>query len=157
MRAFQFRLQAVLTLREQAKQAAQRRCAQAYLVVESARVRLQSAEAAIVAADELRRARLVAGIRAGELQQMRDHAVLLNSRRMQLTRELTEAWKQAESARRELVIAAQRQEGLDRLRARQQQVFNYESARAEQKLLDEMCRHGPVLSQAGSSAPQGGS
>ena len=147
MKIFRFRLQAVLTLREQAEHEAQQLCARAYAAVESAEARLRSAEAAIAAADDLRRTHLAAGSRASQLEQLRIYAVLLQDRRAQIARELTEARRRAEEARRRLLAATQQRETLERLRNRQRRAHDYQAARAEQKLLDEMAGQGPTLAE----------
>jgi flagellar export protein FliJ len=147
MKAFRFRLQAVLTLREQAEHEAQQLCARAYAAVESAEARLRSADAAITAADDLRRTHLASGTRASQLEQLRIYAVLLHERRVLVARELTEARRRAEEARRQLLAATQRREALERLRLRQRRTHDYQAARAEQKLLDELAGQGPTLAE----------
>jgi flagellar export protein FliJ len=145
MKSFQFRLQAVLTLREQAEQAAQQRCARAYEAVERATGRLRSAEAAIAAVDELRGRELSAGARADRLEQLGNYTVLLHERRTVLVRELAEARGQAEAARRQLLFATQQRETLERLRQRQRRKHDYAAAQAEQKLLDDLAGRRETL------------
>jgi flagellar export protein FliJ len=147
MKAFHFRLQAVFTLREQAEHEAQQLCARACAAVESAQARLQSAEAAIAAADDLRRTHLAAGARASQLEQMRVYAVLLQERRAQVARELAEARRRDEEARRQLLAATQKRESLERLRGKQRRAYDYEAARAEQKVLDELSGQGSTLAE----------
>ena len=105
MRAFRFRLQAVLTLREQAEQIAQQRCARAYAAMEKAADRVRSAEAEIDATDQAHRAQVIASPRAGQLDQLRVYASLLHERRRQLARELAEARRRADEAWRQLLLA----------------------------------------------------
>jgi len=105
MKAFRFRLQAVLTLRDQAEQVAQQRCARAYAAVENATARVRSAEAEIDGAEHAHRAQLAAAPRAGQLEQLRAYAGLLHERRRQLARELAEARRELLSLR--LVLATQ--------------------------------------------------
>ena len=153
MKAFRFQLQAVLTLRGRAEQAAQQRCAQVYAAVERAAVRLRFADSAIAASDEMRRTQLVAGARAHRVEQLRSHSVLLQERRTRLALELAEAQQQAEEAGRLLTVATQRREALDRLRSRQRRVHDYQAGRAEQKLLDELSGRGPTLVDAWRETP----
>ena len=148
MKAFRFRLQAVLTLREQTEQAAQQRCARAYAAVEIAAARVRSAEAEIDATDQAHRAQMAAGPRAGQLDQLRLYVSLLHERRRQLARELAEGRRQAAEAARQLLLATQQREGLERLRGRQRRVYDYQTARAEQQTLDELVGRGPALSGA---------
>lgn len=147
MKAFRFRLQAVLTLREQAERSAQQRCAQAFAAVQLATARLHSADTAIAAADESRRAELAAGMRADRLEQSRAYACLLQDRRVRMVKELTETQHQAEAARQQLLLASQRREALERLRNRQRRLSDYQAARADQKLLDEMSGRGSILTE----------
>jgi flagellar export protein FliJ len=148
MKAFQFRLQAVLVLREQSEQAAQQRCARAYAAVEDAAWRVQSAKTEIDAAEQAHRAQLANGPRASQLDQLRLYAGLLHERRRQLSRELAEARRQADDAWRQLLLATQQRETLKRLRGRQHRVHDYQNARAEQQSLDELVGRGPALSGA---------
>jgi flagellar export protein FliJ len=145
---FRFRLQAVLTLRERAEQAAQQRCARSCAAVQLAAARLGSAEAEITASEELRRTHLAAGFRAGQFEQLRAHAVLLNERRIRLARELAEARQREAEARQSLVAATQQRETLVRLRDHQRRAYNYRAARAEQKVLDDLAARGMALAQA---------
>ena len=147
MKAFRFRLQAVLTLREQAEQSAQQRCALAYEAVRRATARLQSIDTEIAATDESRRAELAAGTRADRLEHAGSYAVLLQERRVRLVKELSETQQQAEAARQQLLLASQRREALERLRARQRRLSDYGAARAEQKVLDELSGGGSVLAE----------
>jgi flagellar export protein FliJ len=152
MKAFRFRLQAVLTFREQTEQVAQQRCARAYAAVENVAARVRSAEAEIDATDQAHRAQMIVGPRAGQLDQLRLYASLLYERRRQLARELGECRRQAAEAARQLLLATRRREGLERLRGRQRRVYDYHTARAEQQNLDELVGRGPALSGAWKTA-----
>ncbi len=153
MKAFRFRLQVVLTLREQAEQVAQQLCARAFLELEQATGRLRAAEAAIAADDQLWRTRLATGLRAAELEQSRLYSALLDERRTRIAREVARAQQQMEEARGKLLLATRRREILERLRDRQRRVYDYQTARAEQKLLDELSKRGPILAGSGREAP----
>jgi len=146
MKTFRFRLQAVLVLREQSEQAAQQRCAQAYAAVEDAARQVRSAEVEIDAAEQAHRVQLVNGPRASQLEQLRLYAGLLHDRRRQLSRELAEARRRADDARRQLLLATQQRETLERLQGRQRRIHDYQNARAEQHSLDELVGRGPALS-----------
>jgi len=147
MKAFRFPLQAVLTLREQAEQTAQQQCAAAYAVVRAAATRLRIVNAAIAASEDARRAQFAAGTTADQVEQSRRYAVLLDEHRARLGHELAEACRHAEEAWQQLVAATQRREALERLRGRQRRLHDYQSARAEQKLLDELAGRGPTLAE----------
>ena len=153
MKAFRFRLQVVLTLREEAEQTAQQLCARAFMGLQQATGRLRSAEAAIAASDQRRRDRLEAGARADELEQGRLYSALLEERRIQIAREAARAQQQLEEARNKLLLATRQREIIERLRDRQRRVYDYQAARAEQKLLDELSRRAPILAGSGPEAP----
>jgi flagellar FliJ protein len=153
MKAFRFRLQVVLTLRQEAEQAAQQLCARAFLALEQATDRLRSAEAAVAADDQRRRSRLAAGLRAAELEQSRLYSALLDERRTQMAREAARAQQQMEEARHKLRLATRQREILERLRDRQRRAYDYQAARSEQKLLDEFSRCAPMLAGCGCQAP----
>ena len=153
MKAFRFRLQVVLTLREQAERAAQQLCARAFFGLDKATGRLRAAEAAIAADDQLRRARLAAGLRAAELEQSRLYSALLDERRAQTAREAARAQQQLEEARGKLLLATRQREILERLRDRQRRVYDCQAARAEQKLLDEFSQRAPTLAGSRRKAP----
>jgi len=148
MRAFRFRLDAVLTLREQVERAAQQRYGLAVAQAENAAARTRSAEAEIVAADGLRAGRLAGGVPATELEHLRGYRLFLDGRLAQRIRELADARQRVEEARCLLVAATRQREALERLREHQRRLYNYESARADQKLLDEMSRCSPMLANA---------
>jgi flagellar export protein FliJ len=153
MKAFRFRLQAVLTLREQAEQDAQHRCARACAAVDQAAACLHAADAAIAAADQLRRARLAAGLRAEELEQSRLYAARLHDHRTRMARELAQARQQLEQASHQLLLATRQRETLERLRRRQHRIHDYEAGRAEQKILDEFSQRSPALASSARLEP----
>lgn len=148
MKAFHFRLQAVLTLREQAEQAARQSCARAYAVVTAAAERLRAADAAIASSNELRRAQLTAGAAADQVEHLRVFGALLNDRRTGRMRELADARSRAEEACRLLVVATQGREALERLHHRQLAQHNYQAAQSEQKILDELSAQKRPLLEA---------
>jgi flagellar protein FliJ len=152
MKAYKFRLEAVLTLREQAEQEAEQRFAHAYTAVQAAKANVRAAEAAIDAAEQAQRAQLAAGSRAGQVEQLRAYTVLLDERRLHFERELAETRRQAEIARHQLMAATQQRETLERLRSRQKRVHDYEAARAEQKAFDECAGRARALGKAGRAS-----
>jgi flagellar FliJ protein len=144
MKAFRFRLEVVLTLRQEAEQVARRLCARVFAALEQANGRLRSAEAAIAADDQRRRARLAGPLRAVDLEQSRRYGALLEEHRALAVREVACAQEQLEAARQKLLLATREREILERLRERQRRAYDYQAARAEQKLLDELSQLGPA-------------
>jgi flagellar FliJ protein len=148
MKAFRFRLDAVLNLREQAEQKAQQRCAEAQRAVQRAIAQLEAADSAVDEAEAQHRALIRGGCQAGQLQKMRLYEVELRHHRDRRADELATAREQAEEARTRLVAATQAREVMEHLRHRQRRAFEYEAARADQKALDEMSARGLTLATA---------
>lgn len=148
MKRYEFKLEAVLTLREQSEQTAQQAFARALGAVEAAAGRLRTSEAAISSLAHLRQERLAAGLPARELDQIRCHGLVLEELRKRLAQELESSRRQAEEARLRLVKATQQREALENLRERQRRAYEYETARTDQKLLDELSARGSTLSTA---------
>jgi flagellar FliJ protein len=138
MKRFQFRLQSVLALREEAEQKAERAYAEALQTERQALGKLQSAEAALATGEEIIRTRLREGPRAQELDHLRHYRQFLADQVTLAATNLAAAREGTESRRQALQKAMQEREALDRLRRRQVEAFNLEVARAEQKLLDEI-------------------
>ena len=115
LKRFTFRLQAVLTLHERAEQAAQVYWAQCCTAVDQAAAGLRFAEDSIAALDKLRSRQLTCGAPAEDLEHGRVYALLLQERRKHLVNELAQARLEAEEARREMKLAAQRREAIEKL------------------------------------------
>ena len=148
MKAFRFRLEAVLTLREQVEQAAQRAYSRALQAAEAAILAKRAAESEIVQLDQLQASRLAERLPATELEHLRNYRGFLQERLALRHRELAEAQRRAEEARLVLVAARRQREALERLREHQRRVYDYEVARGEQKILDEMAHRSPTLAHA---------
>ncbi len=153
MKAFRFRLEVVLTLRQEAEQAARRVCARVFADLDRATGRLRAAEAALAADDQRRRARLASPLRAADLDQDRLFSALLDERRAAAAREAARVQDQLEAARQKLLLATRDREILERLRERQRRAYDYQAARAEQKILDELSQVGSALIDAAQPIP----
>lgn len=153
MKSFRFRLQAILSLREQKEQAAKRIYAEKLRAQEAVAQRLQVAEREIEALMDLQRGQMNRGITCEQLERFRNYLVVLDDRRKSLQVDLMKARQITELAWRELVVATQKREALDRLRSRQQRVYDYEAARAEQKLIDELSSRSDTLADAWRGSP----
>jgi flagellar export protein FliJ len=153
MKSFRFRLQAILTLREQKEQAAKRIYAEKLRAQEVVAHRLQAAEREIEALMNLQRGQMNSGITCEQLERFRNYLVVLDDRRKALQIDLVKAKQITELAWRELLVATQKREALDRLRSRQQRMYSYEAARAEQKLIDELSSRSDTLADAWRENP----
>jgi flagellar export protein FliJ len=153
MKAFQFRLQAVLTLREQAEEKARLVCARACALVEEAAARLRIANAAVGPSETFLREQLQGGVTAGQAEQTRRHLVLLCEHRQRLAQELAKSRLRAEEAGRRLVAATQQREALTRLCRRQRHAHDYLAARNEQKAHDDLSGRESALAGFQREAP----
>lgn len=143
MKAFRFRLEAVLTLREQAEQAAQQACARAYAAVEAAAAQVRAVGEAIAAAQQAHLLELANAPRADQIEHIRTYISHLQERQSLLERALAEARRRADAACRQLIVATQQREGLERVRLRQHRAHAYATARLEQSVLDECVGRRP--------------
>lgn len=148
MKAFRFQLEAILKLREQAEQAAQQQCAKANAAVERAQARLQAADATLAAAHDLHREQLATGVQANQLLQLRAYITNLCESRIRLAREVAEAQAQLATATRQMIVATQRREVLERLRERKRREHEHHVAVFEQKMLDDFNGRGSETLQA---------
>jgi len=149
MKKFEFRLEPVLRLRDQTERIKQREFAQAVQEVR----RCESDILYVLGEIEDSRE----GLRQAEIQeidpwQLIFHRRYLNHLEKQLRRlrgELQALSKKAESKRLELVKASKEKKSLEKLRGKQRGEYEYEAAREEQKMFDEI---GGVFKERGKEA-----
>jgi flagellar FliJ protein len=149
MKKFEFRLEPVLRLRDQTERIKQREFAQAVQEVR----RCESDILYVLGEIEDSRE----GLRRAEIQeidpwQLIFHRRYLNHLEKQLRRlrgELQALSKKAESKRLELVKASKEKKSLEKLRGKQRGEYEYEAAREEQKMFDEI---GGVFKERGKEA-----
>lgn len=138
MRAFRFPLQAILTLREEKEQAAQRAYAERLRAARAVEDRLEALGREQAQTSQQRQAALGRGTSALELEQMAHYGLWLQERREQLETELTRARNAVEEGWQQLLRATQEREAMERYRRKQKQAYDLHLARAEQKLLDDL-------------------
>ncbi len=146
MKAFRFSLHAILTLREEREQEAQRALAEALRVVATLRADLAAVAQLLSKLGSDLKARLEQGISAHEMGELGNYARLLSDRRLVLLHDLTIAEPAVQRAQAALLRATQERQALENHREKLHQAHRYAQARLEQKVLDEL---------AGRAAPPG--
>ena len=138
MKAFRFSLQAILTLREEREQEAQRLYARLLRAVEAVNAELAAVGRLFMSLATEQQARLRTGLPADELERFGQYRVVLHERQVRLQAELARAQQAAEAARGALVKATQDRQALEQYRQKLRRIFEYGLARDEQKLLDDL-------------------
>lgn len=148
MKAFHFSLQAVLTLRLEKEQEAQRAVAQAVHGVMVVKSGLAALGAALASLGEELRGRMDRGIPAHDLAQLGGYRVVLTERRQQLEGDLAKAEEKLRQTQVALLRANQDRQVLDHYRRKLLRLHDQREAREEQKLLDDLAGRAPVAAGA---------
>lgn len=154
MKAFRFSLQAILTLREEKEQEAQRLYAKALRVVEAVQAELDAVNRRLLELDSEQQARLQTGLPASELERFGNYRVVLIERRTRLQNDLARAQQAAEQARQALVKATQARQALENYREKLHHAYNLVLSREEQKMLDDLASRPAALTGAWRQAPE---
>lgn len=148
MKAFRFPLQAILTLRQQREQEAQRHYARKLQAVETAQRNLAATRRELQHLAEEHQLRLRQGAQSHDLRRLDLYRHVLNDRLTRLQQELATARKAAERAWLALVQATQNRQALDQYRHKLRRAYDYALARSEQRLLDDLAARAPTLAGA---------
>ena len=148
MKSFHFTLEAVLTLRQRQEQKALELYAQALLARQQALERLEAAQHRLNTAFEELRAQLAAGCTASAAAQAHEYQRSLAKRRDECTLALGAAERRVNAALQGMLAARQQREIVDKCFEKQKSRHGRETARAEQKLLDDLAgrRANSILS-----------
>jgi flagellar export protein FliJ len=138
MRAFNFPLESLRTLRKQRERSAQQRYARALVVCDSATRRLQLAEEELNGGHAQLVGELETGSTAGRLVNLRTWCAILEKRRNECLAALAEARRDANDAFRLMTAAAREREALDRFHDKSQQLWQRAFHADEQKMFDEL-------------------
>ena len=138
MKGFRFSLQAILTLRQEAEQAAQRQYALRLTAVQAAEARLAALDQEVQGVWARREKALAQGVQAHEVEALGSYGAGLAEQRKTLVTEVQKARDAAHLAWQQLLRASQERETLDRYRKRRRLEFDQAQARAEQKMLDDL-------------------
>lgn len=137
MKRFKFRLETVHHLREQQRDAAERRLGQAAAAVLAAEGVIENIQLQRAKLEE-KFARTTGVIYADELAQQIEYLDWLGQREQAAREQLAEREREREACRHAAVHAARQAEVTEQLRTRQQARHAAEAARVEQEMLDEM-------------------
>lgn len=147
MKRFQFKLQAVLTLRQRAEQTALEHYSRAMLARHAAMARLTEAERELSRAWKDLRQRMTGGCPAGEAQQRQQFCHLLDDRRRQCEQALSQAEVQLNQAFQKMLLCRQDREVIEQYLADQRQQHDRALLAEERKILEDLARRrdpGPV-------------
>ena len=148
MKAFRFPLHAILTLREEKEQEAQREYARKLRAVEAITAQISAVDQQLSALAQEHERRMRTGLAVADLERLGFYAELLHQRRTYLRQELARAQHAAEQARLALVKATQARQALENYRGKQRRVYDQSLAREEQKLLDDLAGRTGTLADA---------
>jgi flagellar export protein FliJ len=145
MKPFRFPLEAILTLREEVEQEAQRAVARALQAV-----RLVQADLTALAAEADRMAvemksRLNEGKTAADLERYGNYRTLLAERRKRREQDLAMAEASVREARQRLLKSTQDRQALENYRAKLRTRFDYRQSCEERKLLDDLAGRPSAL------------
>jgi flagellar export protein FliJ len=138
MKAFNFPLESLRTLRKQRERAAQQRYARALVVCDGAKRVLQLADEELKAGHAMLAGELEAGATAGRILNLRTWCTVLEIRRHECAAALEEARANANDAFRLLTAAARERESLDNFHDKSQRLWQRAFHAEEQKMFDEL-------------------
>jgi flagellar export protein FliJ len=138
MKAFNFPLESLRTLRQQRERAAQQRYAQSLVVCDGALRLLQLAEGELRAGRALLAAELKTGATAARIMNLQTWCAVLDIRRNEGQARLEEARRAANEAFQLLTAAARERETLDRFHDKSQRLWQRTFQAEEQKMFDEL-------------------
>lgn len=154
MKAFRFSLQAILTLREEREQEAQRHYARMLRAVQAVNAELAAVDRQLTALAAEQQARLGTGLMANELERLGNYRVVLEERLGILQRDLARAQQASDLAKDALIKATQSRQALENYRQKLHRAYDYTLAREEQKLLDDLAGRASTLAGAWQQAPE---
>jgi flagellar export protein FliJ len=147
MKKFRFSLQAVFTVLQQREQAALEVYARALTERQRAADKLSEAQRQCEQAWDFSRQRVLAGVYAAELTQAGQLCVLAKDLQERRAGALLCAQQVVDGALETLLEARRSREAVDKFRARQQERYNREAQREEQKVIDDLAQHAGVADE----------
>lgn len=138
MKAFNFPLESLRTLRKQREQAAQQRYARLLILCDGAARVLQLAEEELKASHTMLVTELEGGTTASRIVTLRTWCTVLEIRRNECLAAFAEAKRNANEAFRLMTAAAREREALDRFHDKQQNLWQRAFHAEEQKMFDEL-------------------
>ncbi len=138
MKAFNFPLESLRTLRKQRENVAQQCYARALAACDHARQLLQLADAKLRAGHAALVTELKAGAQAGRIVSLRTWCGVLEIRRNECAAAVEEARRNANDAFQQLTTAVRERESLDHFYDKSERVWQRAAAAEEQKMFDEL-------------------
>ena len=138
MKAFNFPLESLRTLRKQREQAAQQRYARTLVLCDGAARLLQLAEEELKAGHALLVGELETGATADRIIKLRTWCAVLEIRRNECAAAYAEARRDANDAFRLMTAAAREREALDRFHDKSHTAWQRAFHADEQKMFDEL-------------------
>jgi len=138
MKRFQFKLQAVLTLRLRAEHEALSNYAQTIQASRVARAGLTESEMELCEARRRWLTAMADGLPAARASQMRTHNHWLEERKQQCEQALRLAEISVEEASRRMVVARQQREAVEKHHANQRELYDRAVAGEERRFLDDL-------------------
>jgi flagellar export protein FliJ len=138
MKAFNFPLESLRTLRKQREQVAQQRYARTLVLCDGAERVLRLAEEELKSAHAMLAAELDTGATAGRIINLQTWCKVLSIRRNECAAALAEARRNASDAFRLMTAAAREREALDRFHDKSQRLWQHAVRADEQKMFDEL-------------------
>ncbi|HEX4349326.1 MAG TPA: flagellar export protein FliJ [Verrucomicrobiae bacterium] len=138
MKAFNFPLESLRTLRQQRERTAQQVYARALVLCDGAMRVLQLAEEELNTGHAMLGNELKTGATASRLVNLRSWCGILETRRNECLAALAEARRRANDAFRLMTTAAREREALDRFHDKSQRAWQRAFQADEQKMFDEM-------------------
>jgi flagellar export protein FliJ len=138
MKAFNFPLEPLRTLRQQRERVAQQRYARALVLCDGAVRGLQLAEDELHAGQDLLVTELETGATAGRIVNLRTWCTVLEIRRNECAAALAEARRAANDAFRLMTVAVREREALDHFHDKSRRLWQRAFQAEEQKMFDEL-------------------
>jgi flagellar export protein FliJ len=148
MKAFNFPLESLRTLRKQREQAAQQRYSRALVLCDGALRVLQLSEQELLTGHAILNAELAQGSTAARIINLRTWCTVLEIRRNESAAALNEARAAANEAFRFMTAAVRDREALDKFHEKSRRVWERTSQLDEQNMFDELAiqrQGGPLL------------
>lgn len=147
MKRFRFSLQALFTVLQRREQAALEVYANALTLRQQASEKLSDAQRQCQEAWDFNRQRVVSGAPAAHVMQAGQYCVLAKELQERRAEALRCAQQVVDSALEKLLEARRSREAVDKFRERQQERYNRETQREEQKVIDDLAQHAGVTDE----------
>jgi flagellar FliJ protein len=154
MKRFEFKLQAVLTLRQRAEQAALEKYSRAIQHRQGAATQLEEAEMELSQARRQWLNALADGCPAARAAQMLGFCHMIEERKRQCEQTLTLAEVELNQASQKMLFARQQREAVETFLSRQRERYDRQLQDDERKMIDDLVNRRPPVSFTSPSVVQ---